>query len=60
MKMTRPTNKWAYQWDVRDNGLYIWENGVKIAVIDPIHFKYLLSDLAEHLKWQEENNESTG
>ena len=43
-------NKWKYHYSVRDDGFYIWENGEKVAVIHPDHFKYILADLAKYLK----------
>ena len=38
------------RWAVYDDGLKIWYNGKLIAEIHPDEFKYLLSDLAMHLR----------
>ena len=46
-------SKWAYHWDVRDDGLHVWDDGVKVALIHPENFKHLVAELAEHLRWQE-------
>ena len=50
---------WRYYWAVRDDGLYIWENNVKIAVIEPDQFVHIIHDMAQHLKWQEKKNGTT-
>jgi len=47
--------KWDYYWSVRDDGLYIFEDGQLIAKISPEHFAAMVADLAEHVKWQEAN-----
>jgi len=48
---------WKYHWTVRDDGLHIYENGQRIAKIDPDHFKHLVAELAEHVRWQETKKE---
>ncbi len=45
---------WTYYWSVRDDALYIYENGNTVAKINPEHFKHLIAELSEHLRWQEE------
>jgi len=41
------------RWAVYDEALKIWYDGELVAQIPPSEFKFLLADLAEHLKWQE-------
>jgi len=45
--------RWDFYWAVRDDGLYVWENGEVIAKIHPDHFTALIAELAEHVRWQE-------
>ena len=50
--MTIPT----YECDKVNNKL-TYENGQRIAKIDPDHFKHLVAEMAEHVRWQEMNKE---
>ena len=54
--------KLKYHWTVNDDGLHIYEEGVRciriccwshVAKIDPDQFKHLVAELAEHVRWQE-------
>tara|TARA_R110000822_G_scaffold60146_1_gene149945 strand:+ start:300 stop:452 length:153 start_codon:yes stop_codon:yes gene_type:complete len=46
--------KWDYHWTIRDDGLIIYEDGKKIAKIDTDHFKHMIAEMAQHLRWVEE------
>jgi hypothetical protein len=52
--------EWPYHWSVRDDGLYIYENGQRIANIPPSHFIHLVAELSEHVRWQETRKEENG
>jgi hypothetical protein len=36
---------WDYYWAVRDDGLYIWEDNVKIAKIPPEQFVFIMANV---------------
>jgi hypothetical protein len=49
-----------YDWTITDDGLFIWEENVKIAKIDPEQFVFIIADMAQHLKWQVNNGTTNG
>lgn len=49
-----------YDWTITDDGLFIWEDNVKIAKIDPEQFVFIIADMAQHLKWQVNNGTTNG
>ena len=51
---------WDYYWAVRDDGLYIWEDNVKIAKIPPDQFVHIMADMAKHLQWQVTDGTTNG
>ena len=49
---------WTYHWSVRDDGLHIWENGTRVALIKPEHFVHIVAEMSAHLRWQQANDNS--
>ena len=42
-----------YLWDVKDDGLHIYEDGKRVAWLEPSQFVHILADLSAHVRWQQ-------
>ena len=42
-----------YLWDVKDDGLHIYEDGKRVARLEPSQFVHILADLSAHVRWQQ-------
>lgn len=46
-----------YTWDVKDEGMDVYEDGVRVARLDPNSFVHILADISAHIRWRQmENN----
>ena len=42
-----------YTWDVRDDGMHVYEDDVRVAKFEPIQFVHMLAELSAHVRWQQ-------
>ena len=48
--------KMRYTWEVTDNGMNVYEDGVRVAKFEPSQFVHILAELSAHVRWQQVEN----
>jgi hypothetical protein len=45
--------KMMYTWKVTDDGMNVYEDGVRVAKFEPSQFVHILAELSAHVRWQQ-------